>query len=110
MKDPAKQYLMSLEILREFVRKVVPPETYLKNLIIDGIDTPNKRLWILREFLKIDERAFAERLGIDYNQYHQLERIGNPVPVEVLDRVSETSNIPLDWLHCKMPIYPIPVS
>ncbi len=101
---------MSLEILREFVRKVVPPETYLKNLIIDGIDTPNKRLWILREFLKIDEKTFAERLGIDYSQYHQLERISNPVPVEILDKVSEAFNIPLDWLLCKMPVYPIPVN
>jgi len=102
-----KNYLMALELMREFVKKVVPIEVYQKNLILEHIETPNKRLWTLREFLKMDEVTFAKKLGIDHHLYHQYEKIGNPVPLKILEDVAKIFNVPLDWLLCRKPLYPI---
>ncbi len=75
---------MSLEILRDFVKKVVPPVIYLKNLIIDGIETPNKRLWTLREFLSLEEKIFAEKLNLDVVIYYQYEKCSNSISDKIV--------------------------
>lgn len=62
----------------------MPPAIYLKNLIIDGIKTPNKRLWTLRESLSLEEKIFAEKLNLDVETYHQYEKCGNSIPDEIL--------------------------
>lgn len=95
----------ALELLRDFAGKVVAPETYLKNLVFEGIETPNKRLWALRKFLQIDEKTFAKKLDLDYNQYHEYEKNGTPVPAQVLQKVSLVFNVSLDWLLCRIPMY-----
>lgn len=100
--------LLSLEILRDFVRAAVNPHTYQKNLAIDHVETPNHRLWVIRERLHLDEAIFAERLHIDAKEYHAYERIGNPVPRDVLEKVACTFSVPIPWLCCEMPVLPIP--
>ncbi len=102
-----KNRLLALELMREFVKKAVPIEVYQKNLILEDIETPNKRLWTLREFLKMDEITFAKKLGIENHLYHQYEKIGNTVPLKILEDVVKVFNVPLDWLLCRMPLYPI---
>ncbi|MEO0095241.1 MAG: helix-turn-helix transcriptional regulator [candidate division WOR-3 bacterium] len=104
-----KNNLNALEILREFAIKVVPLEIYQKNLILERIETPNKRLWTLREFLKLDEKTFARKMEVDYNQYYQYEKMGNPVPFKLLKKVSKTFNVSIDWLTCRKPLYPIDI-
>ncbi|MGB9721385.1 MAG: helix-turn-helix domain-containing protein [bacterium] len=102
-----KKRLLTLELLRDFVKRAVPIEIYQKNLILEGIETANKRLWTLREFLKMDEMTFAKKLDIDYYQYHQYEKSGNPVPFEILEKVAKEFNVSINWLLCKVPLYPI---
>lgn len=102
--------LLSLEILRDFVRTAVSPHMYQKNLVIDRIETPNHRLWILRERLQLDETIFAERLHIDVTKYREYERIGSPVPRDVLETVSRTFSVPIPWLCCESPLFPIPTT
>lgn len=100
--------LLSLEILRDFVRAAVSPRTYQRNLVIDRIETPNHRLWVLRERLQLDEAIFAERLHIDVKEYREYERIGSSVPRDVLEKVSRTFSVPIPWLCCENPLLPIP--
>lgn len=102
--------LLSLEILRDFVRAAVSPQLYQRNLVIDRIETPSHRLWALRERLHLDEAIFAERLHIDVKEYHEYEWIGSPVPRDVLEKVSQTFSVPVTWLCCETPILPIPLS
>ena len=103
-----KYNLLSLEILRDFVRKNITVETYMKNLIIENIETPNERLWVLREFLKKNEEDFAKELNTDYNTYHKYEKKGYPVPCDFLKNVADKFAIRLDWLLCKSPMFPMP--
>ena len=103
-----KENMLSLELLRDFVERVVCVETYMKNLIVDKVETANKRLWALRESLKIDEPAFAEKLNIELKEYHEYEKIGNDVPLEFLKKVAGEFSVPIDWLCCRSPMLPIP--
>lgn len=100
--------LLSLELLRDFVARVVPPDVYLRNLIVDHIETSNKRLWALRESMRIDEERFAALFGLPLDEYHRYEKEGNPVPVDFLQTVSSKLSISIEWLLCKCPILPIP--
>jgi hypothetical protein len=102
--------LNSLEILRDFVQKFVPLPTYMKNLIIDRIETPNRRLWILRESIELDEAQFALSFGMALDEYHQYERDDISVPVEFLENVAERLLIPIEWLRCECPVLPVPKS
>jgi len=104
----SKSSLATLDLLRDFVSKVLTVEGYMKNLIVDRVETPNKRLWALRESLKLDEASFARRLDMAPVEYHELERIGNLVPSGVLKKVSRVFAVPLDWLLCKQPMLPLP--
>lgn len=103
-----RDYLSSLELLRSFVVRVVPLDIYMRNLIIDNIETSNKRLWALRESMQIDEEGFASLFGIPIDEYHRYERDGSPVPVCFLQTIAREFSISLDWLLCKCPILPLP--
>jgi hypothetical protein len=100
--------LSSLELLRDFVAKFVPLEVYMKNLFIDRIETPNRRLWALRESMRMNEVDFAETFGIAYEEYHQFEQSGSAVPEEFLKVVAARFSIPIAWVQCECPILPIP--
>jgi hypothetical protein len=102
--------LASLELLRDFVSKVVPLEVYMRNLIVDSIENSNRRLWALRENMRIDEMKFAALFGVPFDEYHTYEKIGNPVPSDFLCTVAEKLSIPIDWLLCKRPMLPIPAT
>ncbi len=100
--------LLSLEILREFVSKAVTARTYQKNLVIDEIETPNIRLWALRERLHMREGDFAKKLHISLHEYHKYERIGFPIPQDFLRDVSCSCSVPLEWLLCECSMFPMP--
>jgi hypothetical protein len=100
--------LSSLELLRDFVAKFVPLDVYMKNLIIDRVETPNRRLWALRESMHIDEVSFARVLDMTFEEYHGYEQFDNPVPKEFLQDVAARFAVPLEWLLCECPILPIP--
>lgn len=100
--------LYSLELLRSFVRRVVPLDMYMHNLIIDHIETSNKRLWALRESMQMDEEVFASWFDISVDEYHAYEKDGSPVPVGFLQIVADELDVSLDWLLCKCPMLPMP--
>ncbi len=100
--------LSSLEMLRDFVARVVPLEVYMRNLIIDHIETSNKRLWALRESMRADEEKFAALFDTPLDVYRIYERDGSPVPFDFLQTVASTLSISLEWLLCKHPILPMP--
>ncbi|KPL13572.1 hypothetical protein AMJ74_05030 [candidate division WOR_3 bacterium SM1_77] len=104
----ARDCLSSLELLRDFVTKFVPLPVYMKNLIIDHVETPNRRLWALRESMHIDEVSFARFLGITLDEYHQYEKADSTVPKEFLQSVADEFSIPVEWLLCECPMLPIP--
>jgi len=103
----ARENLQALELLRDFVRKAVSPDVYLKNLVVNRIETVNKRLWTLREHLKMTEAGFAEKLGLDVKRYRSYERAGMGIPAYVLKRAASRFGVSLDWLLCKIPLYPV---
>ncbi len=100
--------LVSLELLRSFVTRVVPLDVYMRNLTIDHIETSNRRLWALRESMQMDEEVFASLLGVPIYEYHAYERDGSPVPVGFLQIVADELSVSLEWLLCKCPMLPIP--
>ncbi|MBE0433951.1 helix-turn-helix transcriptional regulator [candidate division WOR-3 bacterium] len=106
----AKDYLTSLEIMRDFVARVVPCEVYMKNLIIDHIETPNRRLWALRVSIQLGEREFAQTFGLGLAEYREYERHDFSVPREFLEHVARRFSIPVGWLLCECPILPMPVA
>ena len=103
-----KNNLLSLEIMRAFVKKVVPVSIYMQNLVIANIETPNKRLWALRESMKMAEPTFAELFNTSLKKYHQYEKSGNSIPLDFLEKVANKFSISLDWLLCKSPMLPMP--
>lgn len=103
-----KDCLASLEMLRDFVAKFVPLDTYMKNLIIDHIETSSRRLWAFRESLGIDEVNFAHTLDISFEDYHLYEHVDSAVPRTFLESVSAKFSVPIEWLLCKCPMLPIP--
>lgn len=103
-----KENLASLEILRDFVERYVPMETYMLSMLIDGKEVSNFRLWALREMLGLDESAFARELNTSTQEYHGFERSGNQIPEAFLQKVAKKYSIPLDWLLCKQFMLPIP--
>jgi hypothetical protein len=104
-----KDNLTSLEILRGFVEKHVSRESYVLNMLIDGREVMNFRLWALRGVLGIDEITFADEMNIDVRKYHEFERRGKQIPVDFLQKVAEKYNIPINWLLCKQLMLPIPM-
>lgn len=100
--------LASLEILRDFVARAVPCDVYLKNLVIDGIETCNRRLWALRESMRVDETAFAVLLSVDAGEYRGYEKDHAVVPPEFLDRVAGRLAVPVEWLRCERSFLPMP--
>ncbi len=100
--------LASLELLRDFVAKFVPLDVYIKNLIIDHIETPNRRLWALREILKVSEADFARSLDMTYEEYHAYEHSDHPVPRDFLQYVAAEYSVPLEWLLCECSMLPMP--
>lgn len=101
-------YLSSLELLRDFVSKVVPLDVYMCNLIVDHIETSNRRLWALRENMRLDEAKFATLFDVTCDEYHSYEKVGSPVPVGFLHAVAARLSVPVEWLFCKCPMLPIP--
>lgn len=104
----AKDCLTTLEIMREFVERVVPREVYMKNLILDHIETPNRRLWALRVSMRLGESEFARVLGASPEVYFDYERHEFSVPRAFLEQVARKLSIPIDWLLCECPILPVP--
>ena len=100
--------LHSLDIMRDFVARVVPQDVYMKNLVIDCIETSNKRLWALRENMHVDEVRFAAYLSVSPDEYHEYERAENPIPAEFLQNVASRLSVSIDWLLCRCPMLPIP--
>ena len=100
--------LSALELLRDFVAKFVPLDVYMQNLIIDRIETPNRRLWVLRESLHLEEANFAAFFNMTANEYRQYERVDSPVPNEFLESVANRLSTPIEWLRCECPLFPIP--
>jgi len=100
--------LSALELLRDFVAKFVPLEVYMKNLIIDHIETPNRRLWALRESMHLDEANFAAFFEMTADDYHEYERADIPVPKEFLQSVAARLSMPIEWLCCECPMLPMP--
>ena len=100
--------LNSLELLRDFVQKFVPLPVYMKNLIIDHIETPNRRLWVLRESMQLDEAQFAFSFDLTLDEYHQYEKTDSTVPIEFLENVADRFSVPIEWLLCEHPILPVP--
>lgn len=103
-----KDHLLSLETLRDFAVQVVSTETFMQNLVLEKIESVNERLWILRENMHLDERAFADKLGITVLEYHEYERIGTEIPETILHNVCKEFSVPKDWLCCKLPVLPVP--
>jgi hypothetical protein len=103
----AADNLKSLELLRDFVRQVVPIETYMRNLVISGAENINKRLWTLRTAQHMGEMEFARKLGMSKEAYEILERYGTHVTEELLQDVSTTFSVSIAWLRCEKPMYPI---
>jgi hypothetical protein len=103
-----KDRLSSLELLRDFVTKFVPLPVYMKNLIIDHVESPSRRLWALRESLHINEEDFASFFDITRDEYHQYEKTERTVPREFLQNVAAKFSIPLEWLLCESPMVPVP--
>lgn len=100
--------LLSLDMMRDFVARVVPLDVYMKNLVLDHIETSNKRLWALRMSTHIEEEKFAALLDVTIEEYHQYERAENPIPLAFLNIVADRLSVPIDWLLCRCPILPIP--
>ena len=104
----ARDCLSSLELLRDSVAKFVSPKVFMKNLVIDHIETPNRRLWVLRESMHIDKACFARSLDMNVEEYHQYEKADTSVPQEFLHDVADRFSIPVEWLLCECPMLPIP--
>jgi hypothetical protein len=100
--------LNSLELMRDFVQKFVPLPVFMKNLIIEHIETPNRRLWVLRESMELDEVQFALSFDLTIDEYHEYERADSTVPIEFLQNVADKFSIPIEWLLCEHPILPVP--
>jgi len=100
--------LLSLDIMRDFVAMVVPQDVYMKNLVIDHIETSNRRLWALRASIHMDEDRFAAIFNVTVDEYHQYERAENPIPPTFLNIVASRLSVPIDWLLCRCPMLPIP--
>ena len=103
-----KDRLSSLELLRDFVAKFVPLPVYMKNLIVSHIESPNRRLWVLRESLRINEEEFASLFSITREEYHQYEKVDRAVPREFLQDIADKFSIPIEWLLCECPMLPVP--
>jgi hypothetical protein len=100
--------LSALELLRDFVAKFVPLEVYMKNLIIDHIETSSRRLWVLRESMCLEEANFAAFFNMTVDEYHQYEKADCDVPNEFLQCVADKLSMPIEWLRCECPLLPIP--
>jgi hypothetical protein len=100
--------LLSLDMMRDFVARVVPQDVYMKNLVIDHIETSNRRLWALRASIRMDEERFAALFNVTIDEYHQYERAENPIPPAFLKSVASRLSVPIDWLLCRCPMLPIP--
>jgi hypothetical protein len=101
--------LMALELLCDFVEKIVPIRVFLKNLTLTGVDTSNKRLWVLRENLGYNEAEFARLVNIRLKRYRRFEKNGVAIPLTVLRKIEKRTSIPLEWLRCMLPMLPIPI-
>lgn len=101
---------MALELLRDFVEKIVPIKVFMKNLTLRGVDTSNKRLWVLRENLGYDEAEFARLVNIRLKRYRRFEKNGVVIPLTVLRGIEKRFSIPREWLRCTQPMLPIPKS
>lgn len=80
----------------------------MKNLVIDHVETPGKRLWALRESMRMDEEKFAALLDMTRDEYRQYEYIDKPVPSELLVRVASRLAVSIEWLNCECPMLPVP--
>lgn len=100
--------LATLEILREFAAGAVKTKTRQQNLMVNETETPNLRLWAIREKLAMDEKSFARQLGVKIAVYRKYERLGNFIPRSFLDRVAQVLAVPRAWLFCRQPFFPLP--
>lgn len=101
MKNKFLQRLLILENLREFVQEIHTPEIHLKNLVIEGKEHTNLRLWVLRCMLGLSEEMTAKRLNISLKEYKRYEKRGTKVPEKILKKISRKFGVSLKWLKCK---------
>jgi len=80
----------------------------MKNLIIERIETPNRRLWVLRESMHLEEANFAAFFDLTVDEYHQYEKVDSPIPNEFFECVADKLSMPIEWLRCECPLLPIP--
>lgn len=57
------------------------------------------RLRKAREHVSLTQAAFAEKVGVSTVTYSRYESGARSVPDEVIERVTEATNIPLEWFY-----------
>lgn len=103
MKKKPYNPLIALEYLRDFVEEIHSHEFYFKNLVIEGKENTNLRLWVLRKLLGLNEEKMSQILGISSEEYKRYEKMGNKVPDSILRKISRKFRVSLKWLKCKSP-------
>ncbi|MEN3044765.1 MAG: helix-turn-helix transcriptional regulator [Candidatus Hydrothermales bacterium] len=93
--------IKSLDELIDLARKFIKPEKLVKNLIIDGKENTNIRLWVLREIKGLKEEDMAKILGISFKKYKRFERFNEKVDEEVIYKISKKFKVKVKWLKCK---------
>lgn len=58
----------------------------------------SNRLAALREKLGLDQKSFAESLGIEKNTYNAYERGKRPLTIETAKKIRRRYGISVDWL------------
>ncbi|MEN3046352.1 MAG: helix-turn-helix transcriptional regulator [Candidatus Hydrothermales bacterium] len=97
----AYEVIKSLDELIDLARKFMKPEEVIKNLIIDGKENINIRLWVLREIKGLKEKEMAKILGISLKKYKRFERFNEKVDEELIYKISRKFKVKVKWLKCK---------
>lgn len=103
MRKNKNVYLLikSLDELIELARKFIKPEKVIKNLIIEGKENINIRLWCLREMKGLKEEEMAKILGISLKKYKKFEKVKEKVDEEIIYKISKKLKVSKKWLKCK---------
>lgn len=91
----------SLDEIIEFAREFIKPEKIIKNLIIEGKENINIRLWCLREMKGLKEEEMANLLGIPLKKYKKFEKMKEKVDEEIIYKISRKFKVSTKWLKCK---------
>ncbi len=93
--------IKSLDELIEFAREFIKPEKIMKNLIIEGKENINIRLWCLREMMGLKEKEMANLLGIPLKRYKNFEKMKEKVDEKIIYKISKKLKVSTKWLKCK---------